>query len=153
MSGETEQQVSGWTTDTLHSHLLRMINEMDLRYEQRYVSQQEAIQAALLAQKEAVQAALAAADRALTKAELASEKRFEGVNEFRSTLSDQAQLLMPRGEAQTLYSSLSDKVTDLTDRVTRAEGRGAGLYQSWGIVVAVIGFSVGLVGVVLAFIR
>ena len=40
------------------------------------------------AMKVAIDAALAAADRAVNKAEQSTEKRFEGVNEFRATLAD-----------------------------------------------------------------
>lgn len=144
--------MSGWTTDTLHSHLLRILTETDLRYQQRYESQQKAITDALLAQKEAVSAALAAADRALVKAEMASEKRFEGVNEFRATLSDQASHLMPRGETITLVKGLTDKVADLTDRVNRAEGKGSGIATTWAVVVAVGGMAVGIIGVILAWV-
>ena len=153
MSGETEAQISGWTVDTLHSHLVRMLEERDKRFEQRFIAQQEAIQAALLAQKDAVAAALTAADRALTKAESASEKRFEGVNEFRSTLADQAALLMPRGEVSTLISALDGKVSDLADRVTRAEGRNAGVALSWAIGTAGIGLLIGVIGIVMALNR
>jgi hypothetical protein len=130
-----------------------LLSEMDRRYEQRFIAQQEAIQAALLAQKEAVNAALTAADRALSKAELASEKRFEGVNEFRAALSDQARELMPRGEAQTLISSLSAKVNDLTDRFNRSEGKGTGKDQSWAVVIAVISALLGIGGLTLALMR
>lgn len=144
MSGEASPSLSyppasGWTVDTLHAHLLDVLGEMDRRYQERYVGQQEAVNAALAAQKEAVAAALTAADRALLKAEAASEKRFEGVNEFRATLSDQAQLLMPRGEAQTLIRGLAEQVSELRDRVNRSEGKGSGYGASWAIALAVIG--------------
>lgn len=57
MSGETEQNISGWTVDTLKEYV-----------GQRFADQDKAVQAALLAAKEAV-----------LKAEAASEKRFECV--------------------------------------------------------------------------
>lgn len=99
---------------TVVQFLRDLISEADKRYEQRFIAQQEAIQAALLAQKEAVNAALVAADRAVGKSETASEKRFENVNEFRAQLADQAANLMPRSEAETRLGSLSDKLTDST---------------------------------------
>lgn len=127
MSGETETMVSGWTVDTLHGQLLMILDERgrryaaqfaamqaiaveaDKRYEQRFLAQQEAVQAALAAQEKAVNAALLAADRAVAKAEAASEKRFESVNEFRAQLSDQAANLMPRGEAEARFQATSEK--------------------------------------------
>lgn len=51
---------------------------------------QLAIAAALAGAEKAVAAALAAAEKAVLKAERAAELRFEGVNEFRQTLNDQA---------------------------------------------------------------
>ena len=87
MSGETEQQVSGWTVDTLHSHIVKLLDAADKRYEQRFD-----------AQEKAVREALAAADRAVIKAETAAEKRFDSVNEFRGQLKDQTSTMLTRGE-------------------------------------------------------
>lgn len=63
---------------------------------------------------QATTAALNAADRAVNKAEGASEKRFDAVNEFRSTLSDQQRTLMPRAEAEILIKGLNEKLESLT---------------------------------------
>jgi hypothetical protein len=57
--------------------------------------------------------ALAAADKAVTKAEIATEKRFEGVNEFRATLADQAARLMPREEASSKFSNIEKDISAL----------------------------------------
>lgn len=114
MSGETEQQVSGWTVDTLREYLTTRIEEADKRYEQRYIGSQEAITAALVAQEKAVSAALNAADRAVAKAEIAAEKRFEGTNEFRGQLADQAATLMPRAEAESRIKALADRLDSNT---------------------------------------
>lgn len=67
MSGETEADVSGWTVDTLKSYVERILAERDRRYEQRFQ----------------------ASEVSVTKAEAATEKRFESVNEFRAQLKDQ----------------------------------------------------------------
>ncbi len=153
MSGETEQQISGWTVDTLHSHMLRMLEEMDHRYEQRYMGQQEAITAALMAQKEVVQAALMAADRAVAKAETASEKRFEGVNEFRATLSDQAANLMPRAEAEARMSAQAEKIEAMSSRLDRSEGKGVGMSAAIAFAAGGIGLVIGIAGIVLSIVR
>jgi len=106
MSGETEQQVSGWTVDTLRSHLLAKFDEKDLRDEQRFQAQQDAIQQAL-----------DAAEKAVAKAETATEKRFDSVNEFREQLSDQAVTFMPRKEAQVLIDSQNEKLAVIEARM------------------------------------
>lgn len=58
--------------------------------------------------------ALAAADKAVTKAEIATEKRFEGVNEFRATLADQAARLLPREEAASKFENIQKDITAIT---------------------------------------
>ncbi len=63
------------------------------------------------------QGALAAADKAVTKAEIATEKRFEGVNEFRSTLADQAARLMPREEAQIKFENMQKDISGLSREI------------------------------------
>jgi len=128
VSGETEDQVSGWTTDTLRSHLLTLIGEKfdrlrsmlaekDVRDQQRFDAQQLALRDALTAQEKAVNAALTAAEQAVQKAETAAEKRFDAVNEFRAQLADQAQTFMPRNEAQVLIDGQNDKIGGLETRI------------------------------------
>lgn len=81
--------MTGWTLETLKEHIQVLMTEADRRNQQRFEGQEKAVSAALQAQKEAV-----------TKAEVAAEKRFESVNEFRQQLSDQAASFMPRREAE-----------------------------------------------------
>jgi hypothetical protein len=99
--------------------------------------------------KDAAAAALTTTQKAIDKAEVATEKRFEGVNEFRATLSDQARLLMPRLEAEQQFRSFSEKIDVLTARVNARDDRGAGGAQVWIWVVA----AAGLVGTVYGFFR
>lgn len=66
--------------------------EAELRNEQRFQAQEKAVIAAMLS-----------ADRAVAKAEAASEKRFESVNEFRGTLSDQVRLFIPRSVVDPIF--------------------------------------------------
>lgn len=109
---------------------------------------------ALMAERDKqVAIALAAADRAVVKAEAAAEKRFEGVNEFRATLSDQAARLMPREEAVTRMDSLRERLDALTLRITTTEGRSSGLAAGWGWIVGVVGLIGGILGIVLALKR
>lgn len=96
--------------------------ESDLRYQQRYDSQQRAITDALAAAEKAVAAALANADRAVNKAEVAAEKRFESVNEFRAQLTDQTATLMSRAEADAKITALSDRVSDVKTRIDIGDG-------------------------------
>lgn len=106
-----------------HNTLISLREYVDIRFE---------------AQEKAVTAALSAADRAVSKAEIASEKRFDSVNEFRSALADSARLLMPRAESEQSYKVLASKLEILEGRVNARDERGAGASQSWVVVGLVI---------------
>lgn len=90
-------------------------------------------------QAEKVKLALDAADKAVSKAETATEKRFEGVNEFRGQLADQTATLVSRSEFHTKSESLAEKLSDLTDRINRNEGKNTGISNVWGWVVGAAG--------------
>ena len=117
----------GEVTSIKHESVLRVITEMDRRIEVQFSEKDKAVSAALAAAKEAVAAALSAADRAVAKAEIATENRFESVNEFRAQLGDQTRTLMSRTEFEAKYDSLDQKVGALEKAIERAGGRGAGI--------------------------
>lgn len=162
MAGETEEKPSGWTVDTLHA-LVRLWmsekdrrdedlrHEKDRRDEQRFEAQQLALRDALIAQEKAVNAALQAAQQAVTKAEIAAEKRFDNVNEFRGQLADQAANLMPRNEATVLFKSLDERVNKLESGRDIVSGRSRGLADGWGYIVGAIGAIAAVVAIILAF--
>jgi len=122
--------------DTLNT----LIAGNDKRYEQRFEGQKAAIDAAFAAQKEAINAALAAADRAVAKAENATEKRFESVNEFRGTLDNQQRTLIPRSEVDVMVRGLEEKIANNTKQMDALLAERAGLKGGWGYAVGVVGF-------------
>ena len=97
------------------------------------ISLREYVDTRFEAQKEAVTAALAAADRAVNKAELASEKRFDSVNEFRAALNDSARLLMPRAEAEQRMSTIESAIREIKTTnesiFNREEGKNLGFLK------------------------
>ena len=164
---------TGWSLETSIDYVLSVINEKqsmlltlvsgnDKRYEQRFDASQQAltvgfaaakaaVDASFAAQKEAINAALAAADRAVTKAELATEKRFESVNEFRGTLDNQQRTLIPRSEVTVLMDGVNEKIANLTKIVDAMQAERAGIKGGWGYAVGVVGLllalgSLGLIG-------
>lgn len=122
----------------------------DIRYQQRFEAQSDALTAAFLAQQtamktaleaaeKAVQAALAAQERAVLKAELASDKRFESVNEFRKTLSDQQATFMPKSEAAVTSHAMNMKVAEMREDITKLLAERIGIKGGWGYAVGVAG--------------
>jgi hypothetical protein len=127
-------------------------------------AQKDASDAALAAQREAVTAALTAQERAVSKAEAAAEKRFEGVNEFRNTLSDQQRNLMPRSEVSVVTNAMSDKIGALEVSINSKLGalekqfdaiqnERAGIRGGWGYAVGAVGFLLAIGSLIMLGIR
>jgi hypothetical protein len=153
MPTETDTTPSRWNTDTLKEFLSTQINDLkalneqmraadDIRYQQRFDTQQKAFTDALYSQ-----------ERAVLKAEAAAEKRFESVNEFRAVLSSQSATLIPRTEAEGRFSAMNEKIDDIKTRLDKGEGGSAGIkvareetHMTVGTIVGVVG---GITGVLL----
>lgn len=128
MSGDVENNLSAWTTETLKAH-----------FDQRFLDNDRAVQAALVSQEKAVSAALVAAEKAVTKAEFAAEKRFDSVNEFRRTLADQTNTFIPRTEAHLSLDALRKEVDELKQTRAANEGQVKGSDVQMGKIYAAIG--------------
>lgn len=128
MSGETEQSPSAFTTDSLHLHVIglmeandRRLSEMmeanDRRYTERFDAQEAFSVAALVAAKEALNAALVAAKEAVDKAERESIKWQAGANEWRGAMNDRERTFVPRVEYEQRHTALAEVQRDQTSRV------------------------------------
>lgn len=87
--------------------------------------------------------ALEAAEKAVLKAESANERRFEAVNEFRATLSDQAAQFITRKEVEALLSAVNATLGRLESNAANQTGRG----QGYGSLVS---YAIAGAGVVIA---
>src|ERR1043166_8730510 len=83
-----------------------MLEERDKRYDERYEGRQKWFEAQLFAVEKANLLAMETNQRAIEKAEIATEKRFDAVNEFRNTLSDQQRTFMPRAEIEAILQGM-----------------------------------------------
>lgn len=88
-----------------------------------------------------------AQEKALAKAEVATEKRFDGVNEFRQTLTDQAgtfalkaqvdvQIKALESKMDTQFKSLDNKIDVLAGLASTGVGRSVGLNAAWGYILS-----------------
>lgn len=149
MSGETEQNVSGWTTDTLHTYFQRQLDDLKVLLDERFLAQEKSGQIAIHSQDEAVKAALASAKEAVTKAEIAIEKRFDAANQFRSQLSDQAHSFIPRSEHAAITERLMQDVQELKDRMNSFAGEARGSQLSKGNYYAALAGVGSILGIVI----
>jgi hypothetical protein len=149
---------------TLREHLETMLVERDKRYEQKFNDTKIAVDAALIAADKAVAAALAGQKEAVTKAEVAAEKRFESVNEFRSTLSDQQRNLMPRVEVEIMMKSVAEKIDGLSKlldsradanekRIITLESAGKGVGVGMGYIIGIVGVVSIVASIIMGFIK
>lgn len=167
LGGETEKAESAWTTDTLRLHVLALLTAMEVRFnaadeaadvrnEQRFIAQQQAIKDALTSQKEAVAAALVAAEKAVLVAETNAEKWRGAANEWRGAMNDRERNLMPRSEAEQRLHALSEKI-DLSNKssdetvktLSAAVDKSAGRREGLMVVFLVITALVAIVGVIM----
>jgi hypothetical protein len=150
----------------------------DLRYQQRFeaqsdalaaafLSQQNALQTALTVAEKAVQAALAAAKEAVSKAELAADKRFEALNELRQMLNDTLANLFTRPEAVQRFDSMAEKnditntrITGMEARLNTLAGEATGGRQNkddargtWAMAIAVLAVLINLAGFAFLVLR
>lgn len=100
------------------------------------------------AQREMTALALTASDRAVTKAETATEKRFDAVNEFRATLSDQARNLMPRAETELQFKSINADIALMKEQFLAQRGVNTGLHQGWIIFIGALGAAGTIFGII-----
>jgi hypothetical protein len=108
---------NAWTIDTLHEHLLsiiesdrRIMDERDRLYGVQFKASETAVSAALAAQEKQTSASFIASDKAIIKAEEAQREYNIRSNEFRGQLDDQAKMLIPRSEASALLKAVEEKV-------------------------------------------
>lgn len=88
--GETRADVSAWTVDSLHALVDRLLGEIDLRYQQRFEGQQQALEIAVETQERALQVAIDAVSKLAISADLRYEQRFQA----QQTALDRANVIL-----------------------------------------------------------
>ena len=108
-------------------------------------------------------AALEAAEMAISKSEVATERRFESVNEFRAQLSDQVRLFMPREVAEARiedvrrlsdgrFEEIRGRMAALQTRLDQASGASGGISRSVGYMVTAFGLTLSIIIVASTFL-
>jgi hypothetical protein len=111
-----------------------VLTERDIRYSQRAAAQDDAVRAALDTSKEAI-----------TKAEAATERRLETLNELRGVVVDQARDFARKAEVQLLVDGMEKRIETITRAVSARDAHGLGVKDA-------IGWAVGAIGLIGGFI-
>jgi hypothetical protein len=125
---------------TLEKHMEEQLDLMWGRIDDRFISQEKATAQALVS-----------AEKAVLKAESLATTRAEQQNEWRGTIGDLINTMMPRAEYCIAHSSLVEKIDNLDSRVTSSESsrRGGSSVMAWVIsgIMTLIGLSGLLFGI------
>lgn len=100
-----------------------ILSERELRYDNRFADQKEAI----------------------LKAEHAAEKRFESVNEFRSTLADQQNTLARKAEIDIRFKVLEEKIDLVYNMLSEQRAKLIGQNQIWSYLIGALGLAGGII--------
>jgi len=95
----------GWTLRTLYIHVMEISK----------------------AAKEGVNAAMASAEKAILKAETATEKRFDSVNEFRQAMKDQQETFANKAETNLRLEELSKRLDRIATGMELSIGKSSGI--------------------------
>jgi len=133
---------SEWTIATLKEYVERILHDHATHDEAQHRAEQAALATASAQAKEAV-----------LKAEAATEKRLEGLNEFRASLTDNQRTLIPRAEAEIRFAALADRIDVLTRESEERREQRSGLSAGWSIALAVFGLISLAASILLAFKR
>ncbi len=102
----------------LKEYFDKLLCERQRETHARLEALQAQITAAQLAGDKASDLALSTMEKAVNKAEASVERRFEGVNEFRKTLSDQTATFLPRVEYTARHDALINSINENTSKIT-----------------------------------
>ena len=92
--------------------LKAIVEERNVRYQERFQAAEDKVTLALAAQKELSSIVAAASEKAIQKAEEAQRSYNERSNEFRAQLGDQNKIQMPRIEADSKFLNIENKIDD-----------------------------------------
>ncbi len=114
------------TIQNVHEQLSMHITEQVKQIHAAMASAKELSAAQDTSVRDLIQAQLVAARESAEKLERNNEKRFDGVNAFRASLTDQASTFVPREVYETSVSALQKQVNVLTSRMDTQTGSVAG---------------------------
>lgn len=115
---EGQSSDTDWTIYSLYHHFSQIMTAQEARFHERLTAQEVRFSERLSGQERNVEQALAASEKAITKAEAATDTRFQSVNEFRATLSDQSSLFMQRSEALALFERNTQRMDEIQATVS-----------------------------------
>jgi hypothetical protein len=101
--------------DTLAVKVSEQISSNDKASEKRF----EVMAERTVSLQHEMEASFLSSDRAVEKANIATDKRFDAVNEFRTQLSDITGTMITRNEADAQFSSFDARIADIKSAIDK----------------------------------
>lgn len=127
-----------WDVDTLKEFILMELESIRAENDKRFAAQEKAVETAFNAAKEAV-----------VKSEIGVEKRSDAVYVTITKLQDALAAVMPRAEAEQRFTTLTEKLSELSTSQSNTTSREDGskltkaaFYAGLGAVATVLGILV-----------
>ena len=118
---------------------------------ERHMNQQfDGVRREIAAVAQASVTATQTAKEAVLKAEVATERRLEGLNELRRVVEGNQATLLPRAEAKQRWDSFDSRLGKVEDQLSGIASRNRGLAAGWSYLVAAVGFAAIIIGAVVA---
>jgi hypothetical protein len=114
-----------------------LMEERDKRYSQRADSQDKAVATALATSKEAI-----------LKAETATDKRLEGLNELKGMAQDQAATFARISEVNLRFDAVNKTVEQLSDTIKQKVAATSGMKELWGYIVGAVGVLLAVAAII-----
>jgi hypothetical protein len=138
--------------DSLATELAAVVESL-ARLEERLGALDRLTAVRIDSQADKVALALASADRAISKAEMATERRFEAVNEFRATLTDQAAQFVTRREFEALRSAGTERMDEFKEWLDRTQGGKTKVGDQRAVLATIIGVATLVITVVVVVVN
>ena len=131
-----------WTPSLVHRHISSVISSNDRRYEERFESQEKAINAALIA-----------TEKALAVAEHNAEKWRINVNEWRAEMDNREDKFTLQVETDVQFRAYNERVSKLEIAEANRMGKGAGLSTGWTLLAGAIGLFLTILTLINMFVN
>lgn len=130
------------TTVSLKEHIEKILDEKEKAYNQRFDSQEKAIETAEHSR-----------DVVIKKAEDSIEKKSDAVYVKLTDLQKALTEVMLRPEIESRLTGLIEKVDDLKTSRDTGQGKSAGLSHGWAMLVGAVGLAGGIIGIIYALTK